>query len=136
MQRIPKYSIIVRSANKEMRCMKKYRLFIILAILLIAVLIYVFDSRRERSFSEVTQRLSEQVATVKDMQGNMVAPEKYEDMFLKGYTLWRGEIGSTAHLVWNYYDKEENILFKLTFLGNRNLVRITIGEGTKTYRYQ
>lgn len=116
--------------------MKKYRLFIILAILLIAVLIYVFDSRRERSFSEVTQRLSEQVATVKDMQGNMVAPEKYEDMFLKGYTLWRGEIGSTAHLVWNYYDKEENILFKLTFLGNRNLVRITIGEGTKTYRYQ
>lgn len=109
---------------------------VVFVIVVIAVLLYLIDSRRERSFSEVTQNLSERVAFVKDKYGKIVVPERYEDTFLQSYIIWREDIGSTAHTPWKYYDKEGNLLFTFTFLGNRNLARITIGETTKTYQYK
>ncbi len=59
--------------------------------------------------------------------------EDYSGYLTRRYRRFNGDEGNTAQTSWDFYDGEGRLLFTLTELGNRNLIRITMDGKYKCY---
>lgn len=55
------------------------------------------------------------------------------DLKQSTFKKYKGDLGSTAHITYVFMDENNNILFKYTEIGNRNIVSFSINNKTIYY---
>ncbi len=91
---------------------------------------------RTLGFGEITGNLASSAAGIRAEDGSPVGPEMLSDYYEARYKRFRGETGNTAHFTWFFLDENGRELFSLTDLGNRNLIRVTVGGKARIYQVE
>ena len=102
----------------------------------IAAAVLLRREARTLGFGEITGNLAPAAAGIRAEDGSPVRPEALSDYYEARYKRFRGETGNTAHFTWFFYDENGRELFSLTDLGNRNLVRVTVGGKARIYQLE
>lgn len=130
---------------------KKY-VYIIAVLVLLAVVttVALCYIRRTKSyeFDEITDFRYAKTEKVMKVFGAALNPdgslsdkctpaseEKIAEIISSTYKIYDGDRGCTAHTSWLFLDKEGELLFRFTDLGNRYLVCIEI-DGNRNYYVQ
>lgn len=100
------------------------------AIVIAGFLIYRESARL--TFDDITNNLFSQYdhANWSDNANHYEGLELYVSCKFEPYS---GDLGSTAHRKCLFYDVDDNLLFEITGIGNRNIIQFTIDGETKTY---
>ena len=109
----------------------------LICVLVIAVLMVVVMAKRNTQYMNVesiTETLIDQVAIVKDADGNDVGIGSLLPYLDRMYQISDvRSLGNTARFDYYCYDKDEQLLFVLTDVGNRNLVCVNVAGNPVVY---
>ena len=87
-------------------------------------------------FDAITRGSGASIASVLDDRDNPVDPVALRSTYaLKHFSPYNGDIGNTAHRTFRCFDADGQLLFELTDMGNRNIIRIRIGDDVSTYQF-
>lgn len=101
------------------------------AIIVVFSIIYVYNfNDYPLTFDDITDnRFCETVYISGDIDDKDGFTEFYKN---QTYAEYNGDLGSTTHLKFDFYDIDGNLLFSLTSVGNRNIISVTI-DGYESY---
>ena len=116
----------------------KKRYFICGGLILLVVIAVMFIKTeiflQAQSFDALTEKKSETIAYIKDSKGEVLEKEAFLEKLNKyTYKRYKGNIGSTSHRSFEFYDASDKLLFTLTDVGNRNLLQISKDGKRVTY---
>jgi len=114
--------------------MKRALIIVVCVILIMGIAALIFAKNKKYSFEEITGVSKNEIesTSVDDKQGfdvNLFV----ENLCAWTYTKYRGDIGSTTQTYIEFYDKDGNLLFSVTDLGNRNLMEFNVNGKTRIY---
>lgn len=104
------------------------------AMLVAAMIMFALASMRPQTFNNINGGQTDRIAKVASdwkRPDNDEAIERVSAFKKAKYTAYRGGLGSTAHETFTFYDEKDKELFRLTDVGNRNIIMIQLPDGTK-----
>ena len=104
--------------------MKKHIIIVSITILVI-VLIFL---NRAKTIEEILDISFSDIDYVKYLDEEISSSEFINEYETKKYKKYSGDIGTTAHDYYIAYDENNNIIFTLVDIGNRNLIFLKKGE--------
>ena len=110
--------------------MKGKRIIIVsVAILVIALIIFTFFFlNRAKTIEEILDISFSDIAYVMHFDEEISLSEFVNEYKTKKYEKYSVDIGTTAHDYYIAYDENNNIIFTLVDIGNRNLIFLKKGE--------
>ena len=87
-------------------------------------------------FDAITRGGGARIASVLDDGDSPVDPRALRDAYAsRQFMPYSGDIGNTARRTFRCFDADGQLLFELTDMGNRSIIRIRIGDAVSTYQF-
>lgn len=103
-------------------------------MLVATIIMFVLAAVKPQTFNNINGGQTDRIAKVTSDWKRRDNNETLElvSVFEKAkYTSYRGGLGSTAHETFTFYDKKNKELFRLTDVGNRNIVIVQPPDGSR-----
>ena len=108
----------------------------ILVIGVVAVGVYIYNNQKSTTytFAEISDSRSQKIYSANDnsKEDMIYIVDMYNDGYFKKYA---GETGNTATRDIFFYDEKGSELFKMTELGNKNLVKISLDGKESIFQF-
>lgn len=103
-------------------------------MLVATIIMFVLAAVKPQTFNNINGGQTDRIAKVASDWKRRDNDETLElvSVFEKAkYTSYRGELGSTACETFTFYDEKNKELFRLTDVGNRNIVIVQLPDGSR-----
>lgn len=120
--------------------MKKRNIIIVSMLILIIIevvaIALAYQESQRLTIDDITNNMFSQYdhTHAKNEKSKATADSLIKKYSAYSFEPYSGSIGNTSHSTYGLYDSDDNLLFVMTFIGNNNLVQITIDGKTTTYQ--